>query len=44
MFRAPLNEGLIPQATLSNFAIGSLNPGTVNRKAYCLRNDLDGPC
>ncbi len=39
-FPAPLNEGLIPQATLSNFATGSLNPCTVNGKVYCLRNDL----
>ena len=37
---APLNEGLIPQATLSNFAKGALNPCTVNGKVYCLRNDL----
>ena len=43
VFLAPLNEGLIPQATLSTSAIGSLNPGTVNRNAYCLRNDLGGP-
>lgn len=33
----------MPQATLSNFAIGSLPPGTVNRKVYCLHNDLGGP-
>ncbi len=39
-FLAPLNEGLIPQATLSNFAKGALNPCTVNGKVYCLRNDL----
>ncbi len=39
-FTAPLNEGLIPQATLSNFATGSLDPCTVNAKVYCLRNDL----
>jgi hypothetical protein len=32
-FLVPLNEGLIPQ-TLSNFATGSPNPCTVNRKAY----------
>ena len=42
-FLAPLNEGLISQATLSNFATGSLNPCTVNRKVYCPRNDLGGP-
>ena len=40
---APLNERLIPHATLSKFAIGSLNLGTVNRKVYWLRNDLGGP-
>ncbi len=39
-FAAPLNEGLIPQSTLSNFATGSLNVCTVNGKVYCLRNDL----
>jgi ABC-type glycerol-3-phosphate transport system substrate-binding protein len=39
-FTAPLNEGLIPQATLSNFASGALNPCTVSGKVYCLRNDL----
>ena len=39
-FAAPLNEGLIPQSTLSNFATGSLDPCTVNGKVYCLRNDL----
>jgi ABC-type glycerol-3-phosphate transport system substrate-binding protein len=39
-FTAPLNEGLIPQATLSNFASGSLDPCTVSGKVYCLRNDL----
>jgi ABC-type glycerol-3-phosphate transport system substrate-binding protein len=39
-FTAPLNEGLIPQSTLSNFASGSLDPCTVSGKVYCLRNDL----
>ena len=39
-FSAPLNKGLIPQSTLSNFAPGSLNVCTVNGKVYCLRNDL----
>ena len=39
-FSAPLNKGLIPQSTLSNFATGSLNVCTVNGKVYCLRNDL----
>jgi multiple sugar transport system substrate-binding protein len=39
-FAAPLNEGLIPQSTLSNFATGSLGVCTVSGKVYCLRNDL----
>ena len=39
-FAAPLNEGLIPSSTLSNFATGALNVCTVSGKAYCLRNDL----
>ena len=39
-FTAPLNEGLIPASTLSNFATGALAPCTVNGKVYCLRNDL----
>ena len=39
-FSAPLNKGLIPQSTLSNFATGSLGVCTVAGKVYCLRNDL----
>ncbi|WP_030441224.1 ABC transporter substrate-binding protein [Actinoplanes subtropicus] len=39
-FAAPLNAGLIPQATLDGFTPGSLNPCTVDGKVYCLRNDL----
>jgi ABC-type glycerol-3-phosphate transport system substrate-binding protein len=39
-FVAPLNKGLIPAATLSNFAQGALDPCTVNGTVYCLRNDL----
>jgi ABC-type glycerol-3-phosphate transport system substrate-binding protein len=39
-FTAPLNEGLVPSSTLSNFATGALDPCTVNGKVYCLRNDL----
>jgi ABC-type glycerol-3-phosphate transport system substrate-binding protein len=39
-YAAPLNEGLIPQSTLSNFATGSLGVCTVSGKVYCLRNDL----
>jgi multiple sugar transport system substrate-binding protein len=37
---APLNQGLIPQATLSNFAPGALAVCTANGAVYCLRNDL----
>jgi ABC-type glycerol-3-phosphate transport system substrate-binding protein len=40
---APLNQGskqLVPSATLSGFASGSLGVCTVNGSAYCLRNDL----
>jgi ABC-type glycerol-3-phosphate transport system substrate-binding protein len=39
-FTAPLNQGLIPDSVLSNFAKGALDPCTVNGKVYCLRNDL----
>ena len=39
-FTAPLNQGLIPDSTLSNFASGALDPCTVNGKVYCLRNDM----
>ena len=39
-FAAPLNKGLIPAATLSNFAQGALDPCTVNGTVYCMRNDL----
>ncbi|HEX6526176.1 MAG TPA: extracellular solute-binding protein [Streptosporangiaceae bacterium] len=39
-FTAPLNEGLISNSVLSNFAQGALDPCTVNGKVYCLRNDL----
>ena len=39
-FTAPLNEGLIPQSTLSGFAAGALAPCTVDGKVYCLRNDM----
>jgi multiple sugar transport system substrate-binding protein len=39
-FAAVLNSGLVPSATLANFAKGALDPCTVNGKVYCLRNDL----
>jgi multiple sugar transport system substrate-binding protein len=39
-FAAVLNEGLVPDSTLSNFTKGALDPCTVDGKVYCLRNDL----
>ena len=39
-FTAPLNKGLIPQATLDGWATGANAPCTVNGTIYCLRNDL----
>jgi ABC-type glycerol-3-phosphate transport system substrate-binding protein len=39
-FAAPLNKGLIPSSTLSQFSPGALDPCTVNGTVYCLRNDL----
>ncbi|WP_055531822.1 ABC transporter substrate-binding protein [Streptomyces graminilatus] len=39
-FAAPLNKGLIDDATLGNFAKGANDVCTVNGKLYCLRNDL----
>jgi multiple sugar transport system substrate-binding protein len=39
-FTAPLNKGLIDQATLDGFAKGALDPCTVDGTVYCLRNDL----
>jgi multiple sugar transport system substrate-binding protein len=39
-FTAPLNKGLIPDATLAGFAKGALDPCTVDGTSYCLRNDL----
>ncbi|WP_416978994.1 ABC transporter substrate-binding protein [Streptomyces sp. T028] len=39
-FLAPLNKGLIPEATLGKFAKGANNVCTVNGTVYCLRNDL----
>jgi multiple sugar transport system substrate-binding protein len=37
---APLNEGLVPQATLASFAPNALAPCTVGGDVYCLRNDI----
>ncbi|MEV7044582.1 carbohydrate ABC transporter substrate-binding protein [Amycolatopsis sp. NPDC051061] len=39
-FTAPLNKGLIPDATLSGWAPGANDPCTVDGTLYCLRNDL----
>jgi ABC-type glycerol-3-phosphate transport system substrate-binding protein len=39
-FAALLDSGLVPDATLSSFTEGALNPCTVEGKVYCLRNDL----
>ncbi|MFL5994916.1 MAG: ABC transporter substrate-binding protein [Streptomyces sp.] len=39
-FTAPLNKGLIPDATLGGFAKGANDVCTVNGTLYCLRNDL----
>lgn len=39
-FAAPLSKGLIPQATLGEFAKGANDVCTVNSTVYCLRNDL----
>jgi ABC-type glycerol-3-phosphate transport system substrate-binding protein len=39
-FTAPLNKGLIPQATLDGWATGANAPCTVDGTLYCLRNDL----
>ncbi|SFJ94840.1 multiple sugar transport system substrate-binding protein [Amycolatopsis sacchari] len=39
-FTAPLNKGLVPEATLANWAPGSNDPCTVDGTLYCLRNDL----
>jgi multiple sugar transport system substrate-binding protein len=37
---APLDEGLVPQSTLDNFAPNALAPCTANGHVYCLRNDI----
>ncbi|MGC5567859.1 ABC transporter substrate-binding protein [Streptomyces sp. FR-108] len=39
-FAAPLNKGLIPEATLARFAKGANDVCTVKGTVYCLRNDL----
>jgi multiple sugar transport system substrate-binding protein len=37
---APLDKGLVPQATLNGFAKGAMDVCTINGAVYCLRNDL----
>jgi ABC-type glycerol-3-phosphate transport system substrate-binding protein len=37
---APLDEGLVPQSVLSNFAPNALAPCTDDGHVYCLRNDI----
>ncbi|MCU1476357.1 MAG: putative transporter substrate-binding protein [Subtercola sp.] len=39
-FAAPLDEGLVDQSTLDNFAKGSLTPCEFDGHTYCLRNDI----
>ncbi|MFD3453252.1 ABC transporter substrate-binding protein [Streptomyces sp. NPDC058691] len=39
-FAAPLDQDLVPQATLGNFAKGSLAPCQAGGHTYCLRNDI----
>ncbi|HUR02400.1 MAG TPA: extracellular solute-binding protein [Nonomuraea sp.] len=39
-FTAPLNQGLVPQSTLDQWAPGANDPCTVEGTLYCLRNDL----
>ena len=39
-FAAPLDESLVPQATLDGFAKGSLDPCKFGGHTYCLRNDI----
>ncbi|MFJ6729203.1 ABC transporter substrate-binding protein [Streptomyces sp. NPDC091281] len=39
-FAAPLDDKLVPQATLDGFAKGSLEPCRFDGHTYCLRNDI----
>jgi ABC-type glycerol-3-phosphate transport system substrate-binding protein len=39
-FAAPLDQKLVPAATLDGFAKGSLAPCRFNGHTYCLRNDI----
>ncbi|QYN21485.1 ABC transporter substrate-binding protein [Amycolatopsis sp. DSM 110486] len=39
-FTAPLNKGLVPDATLRGWTPGANDPCTVDGTLYCVRNDL----
>lgn len=39
-FAAPLDQNLVPAATLDKFAKGSLAPCQVDGHTYCMRNDI----
>ena len=39
-FAAPLDQNLVPQPTLDNFAKGALSPCQYNGHTYCMRNDI----
>lgn len=39
-FAAVLNNGLVPQSVLNNYATGALSPCMVGGKLECLRNDM----
>jgi ABC-type glycerol-3-phosphate transport system substrate-binding protein len=39
-FAAPLDQDMVPKATLDGFAKGSLEPCQANGHTYCLRNDI----
>ncbi|BAC69119.1 sugar ABC transporter substrate-binding protein [Streptomyces avermitilis] len=39
-FAAPLDEKLVPQSTLDEFAKGSLTPCEFDGHTYCMRNDI----
>jgi ABC-type glycerol-3-phosphate transport system substrate-binding protein len=39
-YAAPLNEGLVPQSLINQWAFNSLSVCTYGGKIYCLRNDI----
>ena len=39
-FAAPLDQNLVPQQTLDNFAKGALSPCQYNGHTYCMRHDI----